>query len=143
MPVLDQLAKRVADRLPSAVTPRVHSVADYAVAGAFLFFGLTSWKRNKRAAVSSIGCALFLGLTSAVTDYSGRLKRELPFAAHGRMDLGLSALAAALPGFMGFQKQPEARFFRLQAAVLAGVSGLTDYLGTKESGQLGQIVKAA
>ena len=143
MPLLDQLAKRAADRLPSVVGPRTHSIAHYAIAGTFAAFGVAAWRRNQRAAISAFGCALFLTTTGVLTDCPGGLVRELPFAAHGRMDIGLAALAAALPGFMGFEKQSEARFFHVQAAVLGGLAGLTDFLGTRERRQLRHLERAA
>ena len=143
MSLLDQFAKRAADRLPSVVGATAHSVADYTAAAVFILFGLTAWRKNGRVAISSFACALFLALTSAVTDYPGGLTRKLPFTTHGRMDIGLGALVAALPAFMGFEKLPESRFFRLQAVAIATMAGLTDFLGTGQNRQLRHLDRAA
>ena len=143
MPVLDQLTRRVTDRLPSVISPRGHAVADYAMAGGFLAYGVLTWNRNRRAAFGSIGCGLFQLALSAVTDYPGGVVKELSFPSHGRIDIGLVAMVGAMPGYLGIEKAREARFFRMQAAALAGITGLTDFTGSGRARQLSHLEEAA
>ncbi len=143
MPLLDQLTKRVADQLPSVVSPKSHAIADYAAAAAFLGYGLFAWNRDRRAAVGSIGCAAFGLVTAVLTDYPGGLVRKISFESHGRIDIGLAGLVGTMPEYVGLKDRPAARFFRLQAVAIAAVTGLTDFSGRGERRQLRRIEEAA
>src|SRR5271167_1036388 len=54
MPVLQKSVQMVAGRLPKIIGPNTHALLDYAVAGSFLLMGAIFWRRNKRAALSSL-----------------------------------------------------------------------------------------
>ena len=139
MPLLESFTEKITDRLPSMIGPGVHAFADYAVAAAFLLYGMSAWDRDKRVAVSSAGCGLFALLSSAVTDYSANVSNKLPLHAHARVDLGLAAMAGTMPSFMGLKDKYDERFFRLQAVMIAALAGLTDFSGTGERKQLQRI----
>jgi len=141
LPLLDRLTVKVTDQMPSMIGSRVHSLVDYATAGAFLWFGAAAWQRDKRVAVSSVGCGLFHLLTSVLTDYSERRFDRLDMEHHARIDLGLAAMAGTMPAFMGIKDKRDARFFRWQAVAIAAAAGLTDFMGTGENKQLRRIDK--
>ncbi len=143
MPLLDSLAKKATDYLPSVISPAGHAAADYASVGGFLAFGAWAWNRNRRAAVGSIGCGLFQVALAAVTDYPGGIIKRLSFTSHGRIDIGLATMVGTMPSYVGIQDAPEARFFRLQAVLLAAVTGLTDFTGSGRSRQLGHLEEVA
>ncbi len=103
MPILDQAAKFAVNRMPKVINPTAHAVIDYATAATFLGMAGLFWKRNKRAAVASLVCAI---------------------------DFGMSGLVAGLPDMMRFSGEPESRFFRVQGLAIAAVTGLTDFTGT-------------
>jgi hypothetical protein len=141
MPLLDRMTQKVTDQLPSVVTPRLHSLFDYGTAAAFLLFGASAWKRDKRVAVSSVGCGVFHLFNSALTDYSERRGDRLDMEHHARIDMGFAAMVGTMPSFMGIQDKYDARFFRVLAIVIAGAAGLTDFRGTGENKQLRRIEK--
>lgn len=143
MPVLDQLAKRITDQLPSIISPTAHAVADYATAAAFLGYGAWAWNKNRRAALASIACGLLEVGIAAVTDYPGGVAKHLSFRSQGRMDIGTAAIVGAMPDYMGFKGDREARFFHMQAVVIAAVTGLTDFTGTGRGRQLRHLEEAA
>jgi hypothetical protein len=136
MPLLDKTAQFVTNRLPKVINPKAHAVIDYAMAASFLAMGVFFWKRNKRAAVSSLVCGGAELVTSIFTDYPGGLVGEINFETHGAIDFGLSGMAASMPDTLRFNDEREATFFRLQGLALATVAGLTDFTGTGKGSQL-------
>jgi hypothetical protein len=48
-------------------------------------------------------------------------------------------MVASLPDMLRFADEPESRFFRVQGLGLATVTGLTDFTGTGEGGQLEEL----
>ena len=141
MPFLDRLAIKVTDQMPSMIGSRMHSLVDYATGSAFLLYGASAWGRDRRVAVSSVGCGLFHLLTSAVTDYSERRPDRLNMEHHARLDLGLAAMVGTMPTFMGMKDKRDIRFFRWQAVIIGAAAGLTDFVGTGERKQLSRIDK--
>jgi hypothetical protein len=51
----------------------------------------------------------------------------ISFPAHGKIDMGLAATCSAMPSFMAFEDEPEARFFRLLGMNITVVTALTDF----------------
>ncbi|HEY6305314.1 MAG TPA: hypothetical protein VI488_02510 [Candidatus Angelobacter sp.] len=143
MPLLDRSAKWAANKLPKAIGPQAHAVIDYATAASFFGMAALFWRRNQRAAVSCLFCGAAEALAALITDYPGGVTRAVSFETHGAIDFGLTGLVASLPDIMRFSKEPEARFFRMQGLALAVVSGLTDFTGTGERGQMESIVERA
>ncbi len=143
MPLLDQLTKKVADNLPSVISPTGHAIADYASAAGFLAFGAWAWRHRRRAALASVLCGGFQIAAAALSDYPGGISKHLSFRSHGRIDVGFAAMVGTMPDYMGFKDADEARFFRMQAIALAAVTGLTDFTGTGEARQLRHLEEAA
>jgi hypothetical protein len=141
MPLLDRLTVKITDQLPSVISPKVHSVVDYGTAAAFLLFGAWAWNRDKRVATSSVGCGIFHLLTSVLTDYSGRRPDRMAMEYHARVDMGLAAMIGTMPSFMAMEDKYDARFFHVQAVVIARAAGLTDFRRTGENKQLRRIDK--
>ncbi len=139
MPLLDRLAVKLADQMPTFISPKAHSLVDYGTAGAFLLFATSAWKRDTRVAVSSAGCGIFHLLTSVLTDYSERRTDRMEMEHHARVDMGFAAMVGTMPSFMGIKDKYDARFFRIQALVIAVAAGLTDFRRTGENKQLRRI----
>ena len=127
MPVLQKSVQMVAGRLPKIIGPNTHALLDYAVAGSFLLMGAIFWRRNKRAALSSLVCGGAAAANILLTDYPGGALKAISYKQHGSVDAGLAGATAALPGLMGFSDEPEARFFGFEAVAETALVGLTDY----------------
>lgn len=127
MSLLEKGLTMAAGRMPKVISPSAHAVIDYALAGSFLVMGAWLWRRNKRAAIGSILCGGSMVLNSALTDYPGGLTDVISYKSHGRIDVGVAGLTAALPRFMDFEDEPEARFFQRQALAETAVAALTDF----------------
>ena len=127
MPILQSGARFAVRRMPKVITPRVHAVLDYAVAGTFLLMGAMMWKRHKRAALASFTCGAATAINSMVTDYPGGVVPAIDYDTHGQLDAGIAALTAAAPRFLGFSDEDEARFFSGCALAETVITGLTDY----------------
>src|SRR5512144_3268934 len=117
MPLLDSITKKVADQMPSIISPAGHALADYLSAGGFVVYGVGSWNRNRRAALGSLACGIFQAGLAAVTDYPGGIIKRVSFPSHGRIDIGFAGMVGTMPNYVGIQDSREARFFRLQAVV--------------------------
>ena len=139
MPLLDQAAKWTTNKMPKVITPKAHAIIDYAMAASFFGMGAFFWRRNKRAAVSALVCGVAETITALCTDYPGGVVKEISYETHGTIDFGLSGMVASLPDMLRFADDPESRFFRLQGLGLATVTGLTDFTGTGEGGQLEEL----
>ena len=114
-------------KLPKVIKPRPHAMIDYAAAGSFMLMGALWWRRNKRAAIGSLICGGATAVNSVLTDYPGGMFRVISYRHHGRIDAGIVGLTAAMPSFMNFRNQPEARFFSLRALGQTAITGLTDF----------------
>src|SRR6266446_9875481 len=127
MPMLTSATHVLTKRMPKIISPKAHAVADYFTAGAFLLTGAIYWSRNKRAALGAFVCGGAELATSLLTDYPGGVKKVISFRNHGRIDLGLAAMTATMPEFMGFRHDREKPFFLAQAALITAVTDLTDF----------------
>jgi hypothetical protein len=143
MPLLATSATWATNKMPKALGPKSHAVLDYAAAASFLGMAALFWRRNPRAAVSCLFCCAAETLAALLTDYPGGAARAISFETHGAIDFGLTGLVASVPDIMRFSKEPEARFFRMQGLLLAVVTGLTDFTGTGETGQMKKVIKRA
>jgi hypothetical protein len=125
MPILNSLAKMVAKPMPRMVTPQIHAMVDYATVGVFLGTGAWFWRRNKRAAVASLisgGAELAVML---LTDYPGGIKKVIGFPTHRKLDYGLAGIVATMPKSFAFKGGEEAKFFRVQGALITLLGELT------------------
>jgi hypothetical protein len=127
-----------AGRLPKVINPTAHAIIDYAVAGTFLLMGALYWRRNKKAAISSLICGGAVTANAMLTDYPGGLYKVMSYKSHGRIDAGLAGITGAMPRLMSFSDDPEARFFGAQALAETGVTALTnfDYYETRSSNRM-------
>jgi hypothetical protein len=119
-------------RMPKAVTPKGHAVIDYITCGAFIVTGALYWGRHKRAALSAFICGGAELALSLLTDYPGGVKKVISFPTHCKVDLGLAAMTAAMPEFMGFKDDREKRFFLAQSAGITIATNLTDVGGSRD-----------
>lgn len=143
MPLLAQLTRWSTNKMPKVINPTAHAIIDYATAATFFAMAAFFWRRNKRAAISSLVCGSAETITALLTDYPGGVVREISFETHGKIDFGLAGLVANMPAMMRFSGEPESRFFTVQGMTLAAVTGLTDFTGTGEGGQLEELEKRA
>jgi hypothetical protein len=143
MPLLASSAAWATNKMPKALGPKGHAWMDYAAAASFFGMAALFWRRNQKAAVSCLFCGAAEVLAAVLTDYPGGAMRAVSFETHGSIDFGLTGLVASVPDIMQFSKQPEARFFRMQGLALAVVTGLTDFTGTGERGQMKKVIKQA
>lgn len=127
MPMLTSATNVLTRRMPKIISPKAHAVADYITAGAFLLTAAIYWSRNKRAALGGFVCAGAELATSLLTDYPAGVKKVISFRNHGKIDLGLAAMTATMPEFMGFRDEREKTFFLAQAGVMTAVTNLTDF----------------
>jgi hypothetical protein len=72
-------------------------------------------------------CGGAIVATSMITDYPGGLKKMLTFQTHGKVDAGLAGMTAAIPNFLAFSNEEEAKYFRGLALAETVVAGLTDF----------------
>ena len=127
MAILQTSAKVLTKRLPKVISPTAHAVIDYVSAATFFAVGALYFRRNKRAAISAIICGAAETVTSLLTDYPGGVADMISFPSHGKIDVGLAAMTAALPEFMDFSDERENALFRNQALVKTIATGLTDF----------------
>ena len=143
MPILANAARWATDKMPKVIEPKAHAAIDYAMAASFFGMAAFFWRRNKRAAISSLVCGAAETVTALCTDYPGGVAHQISFETHGAIDFGLCGMVASLPGMLRFSDEPESRFFRIQGIAMATVTGLTDFTGTGKGGQLKEIDEKA
>lgn len=136
MPILDQATRWATNKMPKVINPTAHAIIDYAMAATFFTMAGLFWRRNKRAAISSLVCGGAEVVTALLTDYPGGVTDAISFETHGRIDFGMSGLISSMPNLMRFSDENESTFFRMQGLSMAAVTGLTDFTGTGERGQL-------
>jgi hypothetical protein len=133
MALFQKGASIFSNRLPKVLGPRTHSVIDYSVAALFLGAGILFWRRHKSASLSAVFCGSGVLLNTLFTDYPGGVVRGMSFETHGKIDAGLAALTASIPGLMGFSGDAQARFFEATAVAETLATGFTDYRAESES----------
>jgi hypothetical protein len=132
MPMVNNLVKMAAKPLPNVISPKGHAVIDYMIAGAFFATAGLFWRQNKRAAVASLLCGGAQLAVSMLTDYPGGVRRSIKFQTRRKLDLGLAAMAAAMPEFLNFEDEPQQKFFTAQGVLLTVTNELTDFPDTDE-----------
>ncbi|MFB3915316.1 MAG: hypothetical protein ACE14M_01195 [Terriglobales bacterium] len=129
MPLLEKGVHTLTGRMPKVISPKVHAIIDYAVAGSFLLAGALAWKRDKKSAISSFivgGAGMGIAMT---TDYPGGVWKLLSFPTHGKIDVGFAGMISSMPNLFGFDNAAGSWFFRSQGMAMAAVTGLTDFRG--------------
>ncbi len=132
---LHKISNATIDRMPKSISAGNHALIDYMLAGVTLGFAMYTFKRNKTAAMAALIAAMAEATNVAMTDIPGGVAKVISFPLHGRIDMGTSAMLAAMPGFMGFSDQPESRFFYGSAIFANVVVSLTDFTGTGAKAQ--------
>jgi hypothetical protein len=128
MPLMQKGVSMLANRMPKVINPKTHAVIDYVVAGTFFAMAATFSRRgHKRAVISAIACGAAATANSLLTNYPGGVFKIITFQNHGRIDMGLGALTAALPGMMGLDSDAEGRFFQGMAVAETAVTAMTDF----------------
>ena len=127
MPVITAVANAVTKPLPRVMSPKAHAVADYLVMGSMLLAGVLLWRRNPRAAAGALLCAGAELATNLLTDYPGGAARVISYRTHGKIDVGLAAMMATMPEFLGFHDEKERNFFLGAAAAVTAAANLTDF----------------
>jgi hypothetical protein len=126
MPVLQKGVAALSNKMPKVISPKAHAIADYATIGTFALLAGLFWGRHKRAAISAIICAGAELTTVLLTDFPGGVARVISLPTHVKMDFGLAAAASAMPTFMGFDDDAEAKWFRVLGLNVTTVAAMTD-----------------
>ena len=127
MPVMQSGINAVSQHLPKVLTSKTHAIVDYASVAAFAIAGGLLWNKNRRAAVASLICAGAGATVALLTDYPGGVTESVDFPLHGRVEMGLAAAASSLPGFLGFQDEPEAKIFKFMGIASTVAMAVTDF----------------
>jgi hypothetical protein len=127
MAILTSAVDAATRRLPKVITPKGHAIIDYITIGTFFVASAFFWRKNKRAALGSLLCGSAELAVNLLTDYPGGIFPVFSFPMHGKVDVGLAAMAATMPEFMAFPDQAEKRLFLGQAGIITVVANLTDF----------------
>lgn len=125
MPRMYAVADTITRRLPKVLSPEGHAIADYVTIGIFAVAGGLFWKSNKRAATAAWMCAGAELMLNLITDYPGGAVRLLSFPAHGKVDLGLAAVAATMPELLSFREGRN--LFLMQSGAITATTNLTRF----------------
>jgi hypothetical protein len=123
--MITSITGAVTRRMPKALSPKGHAIADYITAAGFLLGAALFWRRNKHAAVSALICGGAELALSLLTDYPGGITDAISFPTHLKLDLGMAAMSASMPEFMRFDDDREKWFFIMQSAGITAVTELT------------------
>ncbi len=111
------------------LSPGVHGVLDYAMAGIFAVAPVLFMFGHSRTPITLCWImASTLTATSLLTRYPLGAIRVIPFPVHGMIELASSIFLVAAPWLTGFSDQPIARMFFLSAGMsIFTLWLLTDY----------------
>lgn len=128
MPVLQKSVAAITNRMPKVISPKTHAIIDYVNIGTFGLLAYLFWRNNnKRAAIAASTCGMSELTTTLLTDFPGGVAPLISFPTHGRIDMGLAATCVSLPNLMGFDDEPEAKWFRILGLSITAVTGMTDF----------------
>src|SRR5579872_1412643 len=122
----EAVVHQIASKLPK-VGPRIHSVADFILAGAFIAAGAMFYRHNKKAAIGAALCGAATLAVSAITDFDGRGRKHVSYPSHAALHVGLAGMSAAMPALLDFAEESEAGFFKAAAVAGTAVGIATDY----------------
>lgn len=126
MPMLQRGVATLSGKMPKVISPKTHAIIDYVTIGNFFLLGAMLWKRNKVAAIGSIVCGAAEAGTALMTDFPGGVAKLISYPTHLKIDMGLAATCSALPNFMGFERESEAKYFRLLGLSITAVAAMSD-----------------
>jgi hypothetical protein len=127
MGLMETGIKVAARRMPKKISPRTHSILDYAIAGSFFVTAGLLWRSHRRAAVAAVACGVAEVATAAITDYPGGVRPMITFATHEKVDGALASVAGVIPLVLRFSDDREANIFRAYGVAIAALTGLTDF----------------
>ncbi|HLZ43738.1 MAG TPA: hypothetical protein VKQ11_22420 [Candidatus Sulfotelmatobacter sp.] len=127
MPMLNSITKVAAKPLPRMISPKAHAILDYVIAGTFFATAGWFWRHNKRAAIGSLLCGSARLAVSLLTDYPGGVRKVIHFPARREIDLGIAAMVATMPEFLGFKDEPQKKFFITQGVLITAANELTQF----------------
>ncbi|HVN22207.1 MAG TPA: hypothetical protein VMU05_25700 [Dongiaceae bacterium] len=127
MPMLNNVVKMAAKPIPDILSPGAHAILDYMIAGACFATAGLFWRQNKRAAVAALLCGGAQLGVSMLTDYPGGVRKAIKFPTRRKLDLGLAAMAAAMPEFLNFEDEPQRKFFTAQGVLITAANELTRF----------------
>lgn len=126
MAILTKATDAATKRLPKFVSPELHRTGDYLISGVLLAGGVGLLRNNRRAAYASLACGgSLLGLT-LLTRYPGQGRKLVNFSRHGKAEISLAFVLAALPETLRLQKGTS-KFFTMNAAALTALANLTHF----------------
>ena len=106
------------------ISPRLHGVLDYAVAGALISVPLL-WDfaaSSLAAAVISVAAGIALIVYSLLTDYSAGIRNLIPWRGHLTLDAVAAVALLAAPFVLGFGGLARGFYVTVAIAVLAVVA---------------------
>lgn len=127
MGMVETSVKAISGRMPKMISPGVHAVIDYAIAGSFFVAGAILWRQKRKAAIASMACGVAEIASAAITDYPGGVKPIISFKTHERLDGALASVVGAMPIALNFASDPEAMWFRAHGVAIATATGLTQF----------------
>ncbi len=127
MPVLVSAADSLTRRLPKVLSPKAHAAGDYLMAGLFFAAAGLFWRQNRRAALGALFCGGAKLAVSALTDYDDDRSNLVNLPLHGKLDIGVAAMSAAMPELMSFSKSRARKFFIAQAIGMTALANVTSF----------------
>ncbi len=127
MPIVQKGVAAMSHRMPKVISPKGHAIADYVTLAGLVGMSALLWKKKKRAAIAALTCAVAEATNTLLTDFPGGVAKVISFPTHGKIDMGLAATCSAMPNFMGFDDEPEAKFFRMMGINITVIGALTDF----------------
>ena len=82
--------------------------------------------RHKGLSNSTISPRIFHTGGSLLTDFPGGVARVISLPTHVKISFGLAAAASAVPTFLAFDDDPEAKWFRIVGINLTAVAAMTE-----------------
>jgi hypothetical protein len=131
MPVLQKGVAAISGKMPKIISPKTHSIVDYATIGSFALLAAKYWGRNRRAAIAAAICAGAELVTVLLTDFPGGITNQISLPTHVKIDFGLAAAASAIPSFLRFDDETEAKWFRMLGLNVTTVAAMTDTGGMR------------
>lgn len=126
-PNVSRTANALSYALPKMVSAKAHHALDLAIAGSLAAGGAWYWNRNRHAAIASWACGgAMLGLT-LLTSYPGKGRRYVRFSLHGKIERGMAAVLAGMPGILRLRDERQRLHFEIEAGLLTAVSNLTSF----------------
>src|SRR5260370_36224604 len=127
MPMVQKGVAAMSNHMPKMISLKVHAIADYITLGGLVAMGALLWKKNRLASIAALACAGAGAANTLLTDFPGGVAKKIKLPTHGKIDMGLGATCSALPNFMGFEDEPEAKVFRGMGLSITAIGALTDF----------------